>query len=103
MCSVFCVSVITFADKTPAFYLYEINTLPLRTSFAVECEILQDAAKFPRPAKFHVQFSASDSNEAALVFRPFFAKERECRSVGVCLWDLVYIYFYMNYTMIPPS
>ena len=80
-----------------------MNTLPLRTSFAIEWQILQDAAEFPRPAKFHIQFSASDSNEAALVFRPFCAKERECRSVDACLRNLVYICFYMNYIVIPLS
>lgn len=85
--------------------MYETNTttttLPLRTSFAVEWEILQDAAEFPRPAKFHIQFSASDCSEAAPVFRPFCAKGRECRSVGTCLQNLVYTYFHINYTMIP--
>lgn len=62
-----------------------MNTLPLHTSFAVEWEVLQDAAEFPTPPKLHIQFSTSDSNEAALVFRSLGAKERECMSVDPCL------------------
>lgn len=96
MHSLFHDSVITFTVKTLAFYLYEMITLLLHTSFSVEWEILHGAAEFPRPAKFHVWFSASDSNKATLVFTAFFAKERECRSVDACLQDLVFICFYMN-------
>jgi len=101
MYSVLHVSVIIFAVKTPAFYLYEMNTFPLHSSFAIEWEILQDATEFPRAAKVHIQFSASDSNKAALVFRRFCAKERGHRSVDACLQNFVCICFYIYNNVIP--
>lgn len=70
---------------------------PLTPSYltAVEWEILQDAAGFPRPAKSQVNFSAFNSNEAILDFSR--------RSVGTSLGNLVYICFYLSHDRIPPS